>query len=102
MMENMYEVLSTASLVMMWLATACNVVSLISNVRSKKKWERMMKELSDAMVALVAQHLVEDLFQGDEQRFKDGDVDPEKVLDDAIEKRVCGTSKEEGQEVRHD
>lgn len=95
-MGNMYEVLGTASLVMMWLATACNVVSLISNVRSKKKWERMMKELSDAMVGLVAQHLVEDLFQGDEQRFKDSDVDPEKVLDDAIEKRVCGTGKEEG------
>ena len=95
-MENMYEVLSIASLVMMWLAAACNVVSLISNVRSKKKWERMMKELSDAMVGLVAQHLVEDLFQGDEQRFKDGDVDPEKVLNDAIEKRVCGTGKKEG------
>lgn len=95
-MGNVYEVLGTASLVMMWLATACNVVSLISNVRSKKKWERMMKELSDAMVGLVAQHLVEDLFQGDEQRFKDGDVDPEKVLNDAIERRVCGTGKEEG------
>ena len=95
-MENMYEVLSTASLVMMWLATACNVVGLVVNVRAKKKWERMMKELSDAMVGLVAQHLVEELFQGDEQRFEDGDVDPEKVLNDAIERRVCGTGKEEG------